>query len=64
MFFLLLIINKVYFVVVVVVVVFNVLLPLKRSFGNKMYFLTLWNACFFVVLFRVFGIRGLHCFRV
>ena len=31
---------------------------------TQMYFLTLWNARFFVVLFRVFGIRGLHCFRI
>ena len=27
-----------------------------------MYFLTLWNARFFVVLFWVFGIRSSHCF--
>ena len=31
--------------------------------AEEMYFLTLWNARFFVVLFWVFGIRGLHCFR-
>ena len=28
----------------------------------KMYFLTLWNARFFLVLFRVFGISSLQCF--
>ena len=38
-------------------------LPFGRvTLKTEMYFLTLWNARFFVVLFRVFGIRSLHCF--
>ena len=36
----------------------------KVLYCRKTYFLTLWNAYFFVVLFRVFSIRGLHCFRI
>ena len=32
--------------------------------NEKMYFLTLWNARLFVVLFRMFGIRSYYCFSL